>query len=959
MLPQFKLTPTAVTAIASAAHIVTMAYLDELIRRAQLPATDAASLEASFEPPDPADFLPPNGAAPHLTDEALPNVLLSNPERPTFFRGATALMVHSGSQPEKSDHLRLELFKICGGNVAFLRLDDANLSSQSEAQRTLRPFKTAALSRYSSYGEEARFAPDEGLVVLFSLSLEKDDVRYVNLCLATRSMSIRTAEEGTQSIVDAIVFCDPRSRLNATAAVPAEPQPDDDMQEPGDAADDIQESAGPPPTAATAGSSMAPLDRMDDDDLAQTQTEAPPRVEAPLETTEPPPTQRRRLKRKAPGHSAFDDIFGSANIDDDQAGPSSAHDRGADMPPPSAATPDAAQTSERHTPTHHLSAAQLKKRANATQRQSRLSDIFGSSATGTPSTSNGPPGSQSVLGGEDSGRLSKRYRALLEQEESGASQPGTLDQNASHDDTGTGTIPLSQQDPRPTRAEIQPNPDTVEHQPSAGTRDPQATEAGGKRQQKTMTSPSSKTSVRSKRDTGAASAAPAQVIRSEKGPRGQAPGQKPDTEPELLRALATHRKGKKGTLDDFDKEFNNLRLAKPKTNQKHGSRVEAEGKMPIEEDEDYQAWKAASLQDFALPVGNFIQVDYVPLVRDIRRSKSDSVSDAVAPSGHPDWQNRPNFKKFKAKTRPTRKALSMALTEPQDFGMGPDYLANPGVDVRLGSKTSTQLGGDEEAAGDHDDDDEDDDVAMQLDSGAPVSGRRGNSARKVSGGPTKPSILKALAESDDEEEDEAQPPPTNRRRRRLQEASPPPPRQSQARRRQALLAESSSEDELETQDKSVDLRLARNLEDTDLSNAALLPGKSGRTVASAGTRTGTPSTISRDASQASRPATGDHVALSSSSRPSGNRKRPASMLTDDEGLEHSSRGSRRATNDAQNVQLRDAANDDEEEGDDGDDGCFKGFKGTQKSSRSAKRNEGEVNSSAAVSNTRGSKRSRA
>ncbi|GJE85654.1 hypothetical protein PsYK624_017330 [Phanerochaete sordida] len=112
--------------------------------------------------------------------------------------------------------------------------------------------------------------------------------------------------------------------------------------------------------------------------------------------------------------------------------------------------------------------------------------------------------------------------------------------------------------------------------------------------------------------------------------RGAAGGA-PDRDEAFLKAVASTKRGKR-LEDDFDREFNNLRIAKPEV-----PRVD-----PAEQ------WKI--LDDFGDDRdvrGNFMVVVEADLVRKDRRAGGGA---AVAHGGgRMDWEGRPNFKKFKKK----------------------------------------------------------------------------------------------------------------------------------------------------------------------------------------------------------------------------------------------------------------------------------------------------------------------
>ncbi|EIN04858.1 hypothetical protein PUNSTDRAFT_138057 [Punctularia strigosozonata HHB-11173 SS5] len=107
---------------------------------------------------------------------------------------------------------------------------------------------------------------------------------------------------------------------------------------------------------------------------------------------------------------------------------------------------------------------------------------------------------------------------------------------------------------------------------------------------------------------------------------------KPDQDPAFLKALATKKKGKKNE-DQFDREFNNLRIAVP----------------DAAEEEREEDWNVlADFGDDSGMRGNFmVVVEMEPF-----RPQASSATRRVGT--RPEWEGRPDFKKFKKKTKAGR-----------------------------------------------------------------------------------------------------------------------------------------------------------------------------------------------------------------------------------------------------------------------------------------------------------------
>ncbi|EPQ31789.1 uncharacterized protein PFL1_01121 [Pseudozyma flocculosa PF-1] len=193
--------------------------------------------------------------------------------------------------------------------------------------------------------------------------------------------------------------------------------------------------------------------------------------------------------------------------------------------------------------------------------------------------------------------------------------------------------------------------------------------------------------------TAAHATAANQVIRrspdAANGRNGVAKGGQPDTEPEFLQALNT-QKSRRKKMDEFDDEFNQLKITKPTTSRGRNAAQPAAQRQAdkFQVDEDFEAFKKLAEEELRIDVrGNFVQVDFVPLA--VRRVRDDGGSGEGSP--RPEWQGVPNFKKFKPKSqqqrapqggRPpiprSRQPVAMQLTEAHDYGIGDAYWRKKG-----------------------------------------------------------------------------------------------------------------------------------------------------------------------------------------------------------------------------------------------------------------------------------------
>lgn len=117
---------------------------------------------------------------------------------------------------------------------------------------------------------------------------------------------------------------------------------------------------------------------------------------------------------------------------------------------------------------------------------------------------------------------------------------------------------------------------------------------------------------------------PSKVLTTDKTKEGAVAG-KPDTDAAFLKAIASTKRGKK-TEDEFDREFNNLKISKP-------------GLVDNPEPEDEWAVLAEFGDDSGLR-GNFMTI----VEMDLYRKDDDATHQRTV---NHSWGGQPNFKKFK------------------------------------------------------------------------------------------------------------------------------------------------------------------------------------------------------------------------------------------------------------------------------------------------------------------------
>ncbi|KAG5653883.1 hypothetical protein H0H81_009705 [Sphagnurus paluster] len=238
-------------------------------------------------------------------------------------------------------------------------------------------------------------------------------------------------------------------------------------------------------------------------------------------------------------------------------------------------------------------------------------------------------------------------------------------------------------------------------------------------------------------------------VKSKPHKGGAAPG-KPDQDANFLKAIASTKRGKK-TEDEFDREFNKLKISKP----------------ALDREEPEEQW--AVLADFGDDTnirGNFM---VVVEMQAYNRAKHKTGGQEVPQ----EWQGKPNFKKFKKQKVGVRKArVEVFLNQRDDYGMDSAWNEDKSQSTLRGDfgltqtkaevkrESTTQTLGRSQAPMVIDDDEDDDDmpVVRKSKGKAKASSRAGSAApptrtssrSKVSAKKSQPLFL------DDDDDDEIQ-----------------------------------------------------------------------------------------------------------------------------------------------------------------------------------------------------------
>ncbi|KAJ6525311.1 proline-rich protein [Mycena vulgaris] len=131
---------------------------------------------------------------------------------------------------------------------------------------------------------------------------------------------------------------------------------------------------------------------------------------------------------------------------------------------------------------------------------------------------------------------------------------------------------------------------------------------------------------------------------------------KPDTDSAFLKAIASTKRGKK-TEDDFDRDFNKLKISK--------------SDLRVDEAEQRPAWELLeTFGDESNLRGNFMVIQDL----DVFRADGRPGPRNRAVGNDPRWDGKPDFKKFKKQTTVARKKIiELIISDENDTGLGPGY----------------------------------------------------------------------------------------------------------------------------------------------------------------------------------------------------------------------------------------------------------------------------------------------
>ncbi|GAC97277.1 DNA damage response protein RcaA [Pseudozyma hubeiensis SY62] len=678
-LAQVKPTESVLCALLQARPIVAIDYFQELFRRAALPRHDPDSLETSFDELDLVAYQPSFDQqelsdVPDLQQKLLPQ------ERRTYMLKGTTCVLFALPNEDSEVSIYKSILSVAGAHVFTHNPQAENLRTKADFAQLLMPYKNSALSYWRNSGSKARSeAPDEGLVVL--VGAVHDNEAWKDACTVACTNLRIAMPTGFHAITNAIFSADVRAHLNvipnmtdgqeepeATAPAAAE-VPAQTSTEAGTAADATEieplttNVSPPPPPAAIPRNETSAANTM----TREAEQAPAPSTEPSATSREPsrrPLTRRTRKPIQDVEEVAQDLAHAEHRLQDDTSMPNANHISSSQL-----------TRAER---------SGLTRRTGASRANARRSDVFDALLR--------PDGSTAIDADAESGSFSvgsladaaigssvpksRRYRMNLDEEDRAQTQAPEASQarDAAPADDGAGHKRKSAQ--QKEASGITADADGLRSPASKRVRTGDAD--ADQDDQPSAVQPHSQ---------------PTRIIRADPADNvsGLSNGAQPDSEPQFLQAINTQRaKGKK--MDDFDVEFNRLQIAKPGTQSgsmdkflgprsgRVGREQQQQGSNEGAIDEDYEAFKQMAEEELRIHVrGNFVQVDFVPLLR------KKVVHEELA-SRRGVGQDVPNFKKFRPKAATAssgtaagpaashaRPRISLVLPESNDYGLGQAY----------------------------------------------------------------------------------------------------------------------------------------------------------------------------------------------------------------------------------------------------------------------------------------------
>jgi hypothetical protein len=186
-------------ALVSAAPIVTIDFVDEILRRGKLAKEEQDSLERHFKLPNEAEYFPDDVTTDLMSREESLKCLAADQRCKTQFVGTTLLLLHGQdglskvsdencegkvilhrSLNRKPFNFALQTLEqpvgVCKeAGARIVRGDASKLDEEESMLRFLRRNKSEAETNLATFGEAASQAPDDGLVVVCNVDDVEED----------------------------------------------------------------------------------------------------------------------------------------------------------------------------------------------------------------------------------------------------------------------------------------------------------------------------------------------------------------------------------------------------------------------------------------------------------------------------------------------------------------------------------------------------------------------------------------------------------------------------------------------------------------------------------------------------------------------------------------------------------------------------------------------------------------
>lgn len=634
-------------ALVSESYIVTDDYIGEVIQQSE-------SFEAEFTLPSHEEYFPPDDEVDDITYEEIKSKSKPDKRRKALLKGMTILFASADEDVRRMFKNSCHAFQAAGAHIDVCSTSSlSRFTNKEEVEQFLETKQEEAQDRSQSSLQRNSSSHKPTLVIITSKT-DTETQWYKWFASISRKLGVYMPESGLKALQDTVLLISPSRFLTKLAPEEYEEEEIEEQVE------EVQSNTNNADEAIVGSEQANQILEQPNHVPATEHTEqrahspAPPAAEQTQFVV--PPTPSRRPKRRAGLEKVnpFDDLFGSSFT------PATTNQTSAVGPMDSQIS--SLPPTQQHLSSQPSSSNKPKRNVTRNREQARRSDVWQSvfeDSANDAMTSANPTSSFLGATGQTQERYSRRFRQQLEDEERQATQRSQARTQAQSQDPDLTAVPRNSKRRAEEEAQDERDIDWINTQQN---------DANGN------------SSIHAVEQSNAAETQrPTQQAMEYIAERPSNTAAEISKDDRFLQSLMTLKKSKKH-IDAFDKEFDRLRIAKPAQSQA-GSSKSKETTMLVRDDEledpDFVAWQKMSIEDFNIgAAGNFVQVDFVPLVRPERSNRSVTVGDSSTGSSEGNsstWQGRPNFKKFRCKERAARKPIAMDLVEPDDYGTGPRY----------------------------------------------------------------------------------------------------------------------------------------------------------------------------------------------------------------------------------------------------------------------------------------------